>query len=1125
MSNTVIIERIYRSLKQNPIEIDETGVLDAVWLGAILPSTSQSGSSGLPADGDSQPIGSPSDSAISATSSEFRAQPSTESVQRSVRARGFADSTLTLRGDIIGLPRVPALPQALQLERKLRSLVRRDGSKTHVILDEQRTAEATAEARRLQPRFFRKKERTLSAVLVFECSPTMRLWQNITREIPKLFWRVGAFRALDSLYLDCFQSTPSLYSDRKLMRSAQPGQLGSGQEGHYVFLITDGRSSRWFDGTMQQQLINWNRQHSTVILPVVDSHMWNQTVFQKDKLVLGGLKWPRRSPQLKALHPRQTRAQVPLVGITPDQIGRLGPLIWADTNSKTPFFRMEFNVESNIPKSVAEFEPNEKLGKAAFDRFMSTKLPEVIGIARSFASIPLYLPIMRLTQHCLHANTGLSQLAEIMWSGMIYRRDFRTPISPSTDPNSIEFDFLPGIRDCLLNQASFDRVANVFDVLTRYLKQHAGFPSDHGTILDNPLSLIEWASSGLPDNQKPFAEVTSHVLKRLGGHYVDVGDELDRLMTKDIGRQQPVAAVNEVVNVVTVSKVVSSVARSSSFPPKDVLPYPYADVEVEDGTNLPKGTSYRVSNRSLPRDRYFPSKAQPSRHWQAKLNRLLARFTESKSKARIAMRFSQLRIPEFPGRSKKSELVREDGMLSFSGGFMRQDNFGSLTDAHEISQFGLFPISDVNGKPIQNSAGEPLAWRYGFSRSIALYGEKSDDDLLKQASELLAELPTVLATKIWKYWPDGFAKDAFKKKDLWLNALLEFGWDVAPDDPLYIPRFAMSEDSTTRIALSDKGHFPRIPITCSRQEASEIAHEYGFPTEIYSEISDICDYSCSFLERLVQIAQAEGIVFPGLDNRVVEKSAALEQLASIVIDLLTDCEDARASIIKFNNLSPTLSSAELAETMISSGSPMQYLFNCVVGRPAFVPAREAHYKKSMLLIAHAFAPVCMGTKNLSSVSDMVKYWTADFAEIDTREPHVAKAVVGLIYGVPIDGQEFTVNPRSGRDFAASFPVPKNLPAEADDVVQVFIEGLAKFFRTSPVLGVVRAELKVHKDKGVHLCILFSESYNPKALEQLKIAFPELILLVSSADDDSDTNAEVLKQFREVNRFFRTEANR
>jgi hypothetical protein len=892
--------KIFRGLANALVEVDAESVLDAVWLSATLPTLASSREStpvvhstaSIPPD-DSYDDHNVDDSENGESPPESdNSQPSTTNLH----APGSCDGTLTRRGDEYKLPRVPALQQSLQLERGLRSLSRPVASSTEVEIDEIETATASAEARRLELRFRPKKVRGLSATIVVERSPTMRFWNDQTSEIRSLFWRTGAFQRLETVFLNSFLSPPKMFRDPQLERPMSDAQISRGAEGnsnHIVLFVTDGRSPPWLDGTLPSLLANWSRNQTIIVLSVVDSQLWNKTVFQNANLTVGRLRWPLGPVQVAPLSAESgeiARAYLPLVSLSPKKIRRLGPLIWAEQGSETTCLRVARKTVRAQPETTLAFSPSENLGIKAFGRFIKTATPEAISIARSFASIPLFLPVMRLTQHALHASTGISHLAEVLWSGMIYRRDYQTPISSSANPNEIEFDFLPKVRDLLLDQVSVQRVSSVFDLLSQYLAQHHQFPSHFRAILDNPHGLLEWSASGLPDNRIPFARVLSHVLKRLGGEYKEVGNQLEARL-----QIQPNSQAHDTTEKHTQqahSRNRDSATERTSIRHKqgvlEEMPYPFADIEVEDGTNLKKGTRYRIVRRNLPSKLYIPSKARGSKNWQEKLELFTERISSQNDQAPIRLRCVQMRIPEYPGRSKDARWLNGANSSQFWIGSMSLGTAGLLRDVNGAALIGEFPISNVTGKAVQISANQPLGYRYGFSRSYAVFGERLDQEVLRLTSQLLQELPSRLSKQIWRHWREGFPRSSFQKVETCLNALFEFGWDLELNDPLFISRFAMSSDLETRVLLTDKGHFPRIPKTTAKSQVSRIAHENGFPVEIYSEIPDVIAYMNNFLRRLVEIGGSS----ERQRKRKTEQSTstATESIAGEDIELATSSQ-------------------------------------------------------------------------------------------------------------------------------------------------------------------------------------------------------------------------------------------
>lgn len=295
---------------------------------------------------------------------------------------------------------------------------------------------------------------------------------------------------------------------------------------------------------------------------------------------------------------------------------------------------------------------------------------------------------------------------------------------------------------------------------------------------------------------------------------------------------------------------------------------------------------------------------------------------------------------------------------------------------------------------------------------------------------------------------------------------------------------------------------------------------------------------CDLLERLANILQCElGDISKVVDSLASDKvettqsafdsTSGKEQLIPIVARLLSECPEALATILEFNKIAEKLTASNLARRIIESSEPMAYLFNCVDRHFEIEPSRAVQHHQCFLALAEALAPICLTTKNLTAVYTTIKDSKHPFADIDTKEPLVAKSVVGLIHGVPVDGDEQSTwerlsssELRTGRDFAAAMPEPPELGVKAENIVETFVKGLAVFLNTPSTVGAVKAALRAQKAKDVHLCVLFSEPPNSAALAKLKQELEHIILLVGTAPVESDENYYVLEQFRQIRKFFK-----
>lgn len=857
--------RIDRALRIANMCVDAINLADAAWLSASLPSTGRPvipGSSFVPPKFD-KPIAAPS-LRVPETQDDDRPETSRPKVRQNlgnVVAKSEQTSSL-LRGSITSLPHVPCLPHALQYERALRSLSHRVDSKTRFEIDEQATAESSADASHLNVVTKPIRERWLDVVLVIECSPTMRLWQESLGEFSSLLWRAGAIRRLNTMYLDAFRTKSALFHDRGLRRAVKDNRLGESGQRQLVLFATDCSSNSWIHGSVWKQLEQWSSRNQVVLLQMLESSMWRRTALRNVTFFTGKLASP-----MAGLKPGpnvdRNKTNFPIVGFTYKSLVRLGPFLFAKPSGELACFTPPKSASVVVPPQDAPsmFVPTQELGKKAFERFMRFATPESIKLARSLANAPLFLPIMRLLQHCLDRGTTISHLAEIFASGIVFRHDQSLQVPANIDPNVVEYDFLPGVRDKLRNQTGFQRAQDAIELISAYVQQHFGAKRRFSAILEDPTSIQEWEIGDIPENQRRFAEITSEVLHRLGGEYATAGKILASFAD---GTFEATAGDNlTLTDIATVE-----VARQA--------PYPNADTEVEDGTNIPKGTKFVLQPQSWPTDLYIPGQAKESENWIRALIEVKREFQRVQLKeAAVSCRLIQMRIPEYPGRDTSDDWFRDrEPLMMQMGGGLGKD-ICQLGVSRREPLFGSFAISDVSGTPISNSVGEPFAFRYGFSRSRFLYRDDqfSESSILssesrsrgseimevcQEATKALYLFPKPIANHVWKYWPEGFSRSANSDGYLWIDALFEVGWQRSRSSKFAVQRFAQNATAGIKIELKGRGHFPRLPKDCAFSDAKAITHENGFPVQIYSEIHDIANHSVAFVnDLLLRAAKSE----------------------------------------------------------------------------------------------------------------------------------------------------------------------------------------------------------------------------------------------------------------------------
>ncbi|MFS4097892.1 hypothetical protein ACLU3S_36120, partial [Streptomyces sp. AF1A] len=161
-------------------------------------------------------------------------------------------------------------------------------------------------------------------------------------------------------------------------------------------------------------------------------------------------------------------------------------------------------------------------------RFHSTASPAAGRLAAYLAAAPLYLPVMQLVQRTMLPDSGPSEIAEVLLSGLVTR----AREEPAADGPQW-YEFAPGVQESLLSALGRDEAMLVLKHCSQYIEHRYGkggpnFPAlalaqlgDGGPGRPHPRGTAHPAGSGdHGDNgattlvPQPFAEVAARVLER-----------------------------------------------------------------------------------------------------------------------------------------------------------------------------------------------------------------------------------------------------------------------------------------------------------------------------------------------------------------------------------------------------------------------------------------------------------------------------------------------------------------------------------------------------------------------------------------------------------------------------------
>ncbi len=1021
-----VLERIRESLTQQKSDVTPELLLDCVWLAISIRRESRELSSAPPnqkkiASEDSDDIevaseaGSKSldsDSPQGCSDQQRTSNDATGDNAAAIVASGTGDDH-QMRGTHIALPSAPTLSHMLEIERALRGLRRRVLSKHRFSVSVEETTNWIAETGCLRIITKPQSERFLNGYVVIDHSPTMRFWQEPLREFRRLLWRLGAFKSLTTLHLNSFSDTPRLYADASFACPLNPSGITKhvGMQNLLLF-CTDAHSPSWRSGGTDEFLNSFHCNANVVVVNVLDSNAWRRTALAKAQFATAtNRRNSLRSLASPSLLENSSIAKDglrPIVSLTPKSLSRLASFLYGESGNQITSYIIRESQGKLSGQSNTIWQPTEQAAEVAYKTFCDMASPSTIRLARSLACMPLFLPIMRLVRQVMHPETELHQLSEIFNSGMLHRREYSQPISDETDPDEIEYDFMPGLRERFLDNTSFMRIARCTELLDQYINSRFGQSNTFAAILRDPSKAEEWPTGGVRHNQASFARVFSNVLKRLGGSYADAASRLEPTAITVFEEPQPIESTpTQQSDLLTIEEIHQEVRASGmlekdetvaselllydnysprqhtwlvttetrvlivlddeqtrasnrriqramnkdeilplSFGPEDECtvgfaekPNPkwyysnelfptqqslreaiarliqlspdenshaiesspvtdvpfsvpespveteseelehgdlqqsdsFSDIELEDGTNIRQGTAYVEKPDSWPTDLYIPSKASGSEGWADRLRRLQREFTRIfKTEDRVSCRITQRLIPQFPSARHSNSWLNESQESMFQGGGGLSRDFCRLEGPNGEWLSAEFPFADVTGASIQNSAGQPYAFRYGLSRSTFLLRDAKRRvtnpgirDALIEGTSILYELPPNLATHIWANWETGFSRERNLDEYLWLNALFEIGWKKSPSRKLRLSRFAWSGIGRSMVELPNGPLFPRLPASKRLHESigTEIPHYMGYPVEIFSEIQDVAQYSVAAIDHLLSLTGKEFDVY------------------------------------------------------------------------------------------------------------------------------------------------------------------------------------------------------------------------------------------------------------------------
>ncbi|MBE9142966.1 SAV_2336 N-terminal domain-related protein [Planktothrix mougeotii] len=437
-------------------------------------------------------------------------------------------------GLVLKVPDASSLREPLILARAFKPLMRRVASGQKWVLDEVATTEQIAEKGIWIPVLRPTLEPWLDLELVIDESISMQIWRHTIKELERLLKNYGIFRDVRIWGLmtnanQQIQIRRGIGATAKNQSPRSPKELIDPSGRRLVLVVSDCVSSLWRNEKVTPILELWAKQGSMAIVQMLPKWMWKRTALGKaSEVKLRGLNPGVFNQNLIAQKVSlwdeiDGGVKVPVFTLEPDKAGNWALMLSGKGSIWVSGY--VFKLETIAVKNESELLnlAGDLSAEYRVQGFRVTASPMARKLAGLLASSPVItLPIVRLIQETFLKDSLQVNVAEVFLGGLLKPL---SEINPETNPDQVQYDFMEGVRELLLDSVPSDYVLNVVDEVSKYVAKKLGFSvADFAAVLKKEQPII---NSDIVEEVGYFATVTAQVLRRLGGEYVKVADELE----------------------------------------------------------------------------------------------------------------------------------------------------------------------------------------------------------------------------------------------------------------------------------------------------------------------------------------------------------------------------------------------------------------------------------------------------------------------------------------------------------------------------------------------------------------------------------------------------------------------
>ena len=414
----------------------------------------------------------------------------------------------------------PALREPLSLARALKPISQRFPSGRDYLLDEMATTQKIADEGVWLPVFCSSPEPWLRIELVIDESISLQIWHSTIKELARVLTNYGMFRDVRIWGLVSQEGETVKLRRTNSQSLYSPKEIIDINRRSLVLVVSDCVAQGWRNGKISQVLDIWAKNGKLAILQMLPQGLWPRSALgDTSEVWLRALNREDVNQQL-LIKPQspwedinyETGIKVPIFTLEPDKLAPWAQMlaVRGESWARGVIFTTEVLPDNEIENLTEQLTPQERV-----QAFRITTSPVGRKLAGLLAAAPVItLPIVRLIQETMLPNCLQINVAEVFLGGLLKPL---TKITPQTNPDEVQYGFMAGVKELLLESVPTDYV---IDVISRVLQEKVG------------LSLQEFVAYLRIRKQEGeemgyFATMTAEVLRYLGGSYAQMVEGLE----------------------------------------------------------------------------------------------------------------------------------------------------------------------------------------------------------------------------------------------------------------------------------------------------------------------------------------------------------------------------------------------------------------------------------------------------------------------------------------------------------------------------------------------------------------------------------------------------------------------